>query len=197
MNTLILIGNIICMIGALFLTYSYYQIGVKINLKKGFYISSIGSSILIVGCIILSSYPFVALNVLWLIISMIGLKEVDLKTNSKYLISFAKKSSTLIITGLLINGLINVYLGDEDQAAWMTTGIYLFTYLLFSAKIMKREHYLAWCIPAFLLSIPHLLEVSNFAVILNEFVGASISIYSLILLTKYFNKYDLNGNADI
>jgi hypothetical protein len=184
---MILLGNIICFIGVCFLTYAHYNIGVKDNSNKGFFVSSIGASILIVGCFVLSSYPFVVLNILWLMISIIGYKKINIKSILLGSKKIKNIQANIILFGLLIHGLIQLYLNNNNEAAWMTTFIYLTSYLLFSTRIISRETYLTWCIPAFLISIPHLLEVSNFAVIINEFIGAVISVYSVSFFV--YNKF--------
>ncbi len=184
---MILIGNLICAVGALFLTYAHYNVGIKVNLRKGFYISAIGSGIITIGCLILSTAPYAALNLLWMIFSIIGYKEIEIKAIPQVSEKSKQIISTSILTGLLSYGVIQLYLNDNNQAAWMTTGIYLLSYLLFSTKTISRESYLTWCIPAFFISIPHLLDVSNFVVITNELIGVLISIFSIATFIK--NKY--------
>lgn len=187
---IILQANIINGIGVFFLIFAHAVLSFSNN-KYNFLISALGCVFLIIGSLILKSYPVVFLNSIWLILSLSAYFEKKIlpeKINNNFL--YALHFSFLIgilSVCLYLFEIKSVFINFENLAAFQTTFIYLFAYVLFIEKIITKKEYLIWTTLGFFILLPHLIFYFQYSVLFNEVFGAILGILGIIKIIKKEN----------
>jgi hypothetical protein len=170
----ILLANIINAIGSGLCIWAHGQISMGDNDKKGYWLYVIGCGVLIVGSVMLLSWPVVVLNVLWAGLSIMALRKENYFKN----IPDSMMQLSLYLSAAI--GLICLAVGEYDGAAYMTTYIYFIAYAQLCAEMRSKLNYLTWCSVGFLLLIPHLVVVFQYSVLASESLGFVIGIIAII-----------------
>lgn len=184
-DNVVVLANTINFIGVLLLLGSHTVISLS-GSKLGFILSALGGIIVASGSYLLGSYPIVFLNVVWLVISFVGLhnhgKE---KTYSKikekdFYLTFALLSSVIVIA--------YTYLKNLDLLAYYASFLYIASYGLFAAKRIEKDVYLTCCFIGFFFILPHLIEKQQYSVMINEGYGAVVSLLGILKAKKILAK---------
>lgn len=183
----IVIANIINGVGVFLLIMAHAFLSLS-NSKYNFIISALGCFLVIIGSVILESYPIVVLNFLWMVISIYAFfdkKILPKSINKKYL--FLLYLSFLLGLISVLCHFLNIkieLINFESIAAYQTTFIYLFAYVLFVEKIIIKKEYLIWTTLGFFILFPHLMYNFQYSVLFNEVIGAIIGILGIIKIKK-------------
>jgi hypothetical protein len=170
----VLLANIINAVGSVLCIWAHGQISMGENDKRGYWLYVIGCGVLIVGSIMLLSWPVVVLNVLWAGLSIMALREENY---------FKNIPDNLMQLSLYLSAIVGVaclVVGEYDGAAYMTTYIYFIAYAQLCAKLRSKLNYLTWCSIGFLLLIPHLLIAFQYSVLASESLGFVIGIIAIV-----------------
>lgn len=165
------VANSINAIGAILSFWATYAIGASHSRSRVFLLMGCYGALLTVGSAMLGSYPTAVLNVLWLGVAALGY------VNWEY--PKATKNFRFLLPIITILGFFALALGKYTLAAYACTAIYIFGIILFSAHHISRVSYLAWCLLAFLLLFPHLVEYKSYAVLIQESISAFLTLCAI------------------
>ena len=187
---IILQANIINGVGVSFLILAHAVLSFSNN-KYNFLISALGCFFVIIGSLILKSYPVVFLNLIWLILSLSAYFEKKIlpeKINNNFLYTLHFSFLIGILSVCLhLSGIKSIFIDFESLAAFQTTFIYLFAYVLFIEKIITKKEYLIWTTLGFFILFPHLLFHFQYSVMFNEILGAILGILGIIKIVRKEN----------
>ena len=187
----ILFANIINGFGVFFLILAHSMLSLA-DTKYNFIISAFGCFLVMVGSIMLKSYPVIWLNLIWRIISLWAYFDKNLlpeNLSEKYLILlYISFIVGIISVGFHFTGL-NLFIIDfENIAAYQTMFIYVFAYSLFVSKVIDKRQYLIWTTLGFFILFPHLILHFQYSVLFNEIFGAVVGILGIIRLNRKIKK---------
>jgi len=182
----VLLANGINLIGVALLIASHTILSISES-KSTYILSIIGGSIIITGSLILKSYPPVALNVFWVLISILGLLKKDSVSISQFRDYQKHTVIFIVITSsvfLLISNIYLVNLSFVDSISIATTFIYSAGYLSLIIGLISKRMYLNFCLVGFVLFVPHLVDKMQLTLLVNEFYGAIIAFFGVWKLRK-------------
>jgi hypothetical protein len=179
-------ANAIAGVGVLLLLLGHYFVS-REKCRPGYWLAAGGGLLVMIGSMILESWSVVALNLVWIGLSLEGLRllgrERQISAKSQSRDEAFKK--LLPITFLV--GMVLMVTGYYDLSAWACTAIYLVGYWLLTTKRMSNAEYMLWTFLGFFLLIDHLVERQSYSVLFNETLGALVSLSAL---TGYLQKSD-------
>jgi hypothetical protein len=152
--------------------HSFISLSKNEKVGHGFYV--ISCILIIIGSILLSSWPIVATNAGWMIIAIFGLTSLRLN----FSVDFMKTFPFLLKLSLLF-GVVSLFLGDYDLAGFAVTAIYIIAYSLLVSGRFTNINYVWWCSVSFLMLIPHLLSADQYSILVGESIGFAIGIVGL------------------
>lgn len=167
------VANILNAFACLLNIWAHAQIGLGNDDTRGYWLYVFSGSILIIGSCMLGSWPIVALNAMWVVISIYGLLARPV---------FRKTPPALIQSVYLAAavGVFSLGLGFNDIAAIMTTYIYFIAYALLNSQLYSKKQYLIWCSVGFVLLVAHLIEVNQYSVLASESLAFCVGVIALI-----------------
>jgi hypothetical protein len=182
----VIVGNIISGIGVFFLIAGHFIIsqeketlGIKLSVTGGLFVG--------IGAIFLTSWPILGLNIFWIVIGLYGLYE-----RTKKIQNINKRSSSVYVnflfTTIFLIGIFFSILGNYNVAAWFCTALYLLAFALFSNKYINNLEYMIWTFLGFFLLLEHLIVKHNYSVLINESIGALISLRGVLFHIKRIKK---------
>lgn len=153
----------------------------------GFKLSIVACLLIAIGSTILESWPVVALNVIWGIVSIMGLSSKKERFDKGIFVRSFLFSATVV-------GVYFLCAVNFSGAAWITTIIYIVGLIGFSLQLIERKEYLYWTIIGFLILVPHLIEYFQYSLLFREGVGAFIGTIGLWKINKSkIHKKDLKN----
>lgn len=173
---LLLLGNVLCAIGALFSFYATYKLGFAEDKQEVFKFSSVSCAFLLVGSAMLASWPAVALDVVWLFLSILGYKD---KPMPKCFIIMKKALWVFFVAGVAA-----MLVGEFSLAAIMCACIYVVAYSSFAGGFMSRSGYIIWCLLGYVLFVPHLYEVQSYSVLGMETISFILAVIGWFKLSS-------------
>ncbi len=181
MNDVVLLANIMSGVGSFVLFAGYAVLTILSKHKLGFFLSGIGSFILIISFYILDSYAFVLLNVVWVLISINGyyccMKDSDVDVD--------RKPEIIVFTFLILvlPGVIMLALGYHTIVSWFSISIMLMSYFSFASQKIFKIDYIIFTLIANLLCLIHLVEIQNYASLIQTLISIIIS-FNMIMKEK-------------
>jgi len=178
-----LIGNTINALGVLMLMSGHISISLQNN-KYAFLLSAFGSFLVMIGSVFLQSYPVFGLNLVWMLLSLSAYYDYTIIRINKFPHSILK-----VIFAIGVISVFMEYWGYEkilfnNISGWCVTLIYLIAYYLFAQKMLSKKNYLIWTTLGFFLIISHLIEYSQYAVMVEEIVGTVVGIIGIIKIMR-------------
>lgn len=178
MNSVI-VANALCAAGVAFLLIGHYFVSVE-KFNKGYGSAAAGGVLVMLGSAILSSWSVVFLNLIWVYLSLLGLKrlkedKVETTTNDSLGHYLARLLPIAFVVGIVLS-----VTGHDDLAAWACTVIYLLGYWLLTTKRIGNPEYMLWTFLGLFLLINHLVDHHSYSVLANETIGAIISLRGLL-----------------
>jgi hypothetical protein len=176
MDLLVVVANCLNGVGALASFYANYLIGFGANKTRVFQFNALCAILMIMGCSMLQSWPTVILNVLWLGVSFLGIKETKSPNGVKWL--------TVVLYVLIAWAMHAVVTGEVEKAGYLMVALFFVSYFMFSIKAMSKLEYLWWSTVGTVLFIPHLLTFNNYSIMIKEGVSFIIGLVSMYPLYK-------------
>lgn len=180
-----MIANLVNLVGVILLVMSHTILSVSES-KSTYILSILGGTIVIVGSLILKSYPPVVLNVFWVLISILGLLKRESLTNEK-----PKRPKVTLLFILLIPIIILLlgyfYLVEiefVDLISMATAFIYSAAYLSLTLNLISKKNYLLLCLLGFVLFIPHLIDKLQLTLLVNEIYGAAVAFFGIVKIHR-------------
>lgn len=178
MNSVI-VANALCAAGVAFLLIGHYFVSIE-KFNKGYGSAAAGGVFVMVGSAILASWSVVFLNLIWVYLSLSGMRRLKDDTSA----SVRNESLSHYLAKLLpiafVVGIVLSVTGYDDLAAWACTVIYLLGYWLLTTKRIGNPEYMLWTFLGFFLLINHLVDHHSYSVLANETIGAVISLRGLL-----------------
>lgn len=188
-----MLGNTINLAGIALLFFAHILLSLSDKRDRLAYaISGTGAVIVGIGSYLLTSYPIVILNAFWAFLSfsraMLGNREIPWLAR----LSSAISNPTLFrclspqwIVGLILfsTGILSFALGPES-IAYLGSTLYVLSYFALTAHLIKKYSYLLIGLAGYGMLVPHLVEVSSWAVLANETLGAMIGAAGLFRLWR-------------
>lgn len=172
-------ANLLSALGAIFLFAGYYQVSMKKQEKTGLKLSGIGSFIMIFAFYLFDSYAFIALNIIWLGISIYGIFNRNESTNKPIPHENVTKGGHGILISLVFLSAILLLTGEYEALSWTIISIMVLSYLLFSAKAFTSTQYVLYSMIANVISFPYLYSIGNMSSIIQTGISIYISGLSL------------------
>jgi hypothetical protein len=172
----VFIANAINGVGALFSFYATYLLGFGVDEKKVFKNSAISAGLLIVGSAMLGSWPAVFLDVIWVCISLLGMRGWELP-------NFAKRIP-LALYPMAVVGAISFAYGSYTLSAFMCAGIYIVGFACLSSKSISNKSYIIWCLIGYIFFVPHLIQADSYSILFEETVSVFLGLGSLFNLIR-------------
>lgn len=178
-ETTVLLANTINGVGVVGLIISHFLVA-QSKMTQGFVFSLAGGALVATGSALLLSWPVVFLNVVWALIALLGLVR-----SKSPITQPASPSSMASLLLLCIYMLVFLYFSlfysfiGHEFSGWVATGFYVSSFILLSLGIFQSRHYLFVCLLGYFLLIVHLILTNNYAVLLNETIGALIGIWGV------------------
>lgn len=154
--------------------------------NKNFMVSALGCLLVMIGSIMLESYPVIFLNLIWTIISLFAYFDKQLLPEhlSKKFLSLLYISFSVGIVSVILHFTKFEIFDFQNIAAYQTMFIYVFAYSLFVSKVIDKRQYLIWTTLGLFILFPHLILHFQYSVLFNEIFGAVVGILGIIRLTK-------------
>ena len=178
--TLIWVANAINAIGIPLSFCATYSVGASHDMKRVFTFACGNAVALTVGSLMLGSYPLVVLNVLWLLLSIAGYYQVVYPSWVHCM--------RHILPVLAVLGILSLVSREYTWAAYVCMSMYVVSFVLFSARTLKRLGYLSWCVLAYFFTVPHLIEYSSFAILAQETFLVLVSLHAIFQLRRSGSK---------
>lgn len=183
-NGLSAMGVVLLLIGHYFVSGERY--------RPGYWAAAAGGFLVMLGSILLESWAVVALNLVWIGLSLEGLRlmgrEKVITPGRDRLRGHLKK----LLPMTFLVGMVLMVTGHYDLSAWACTVIYLLGYWLLMTKQLSNPEYMLWTFLGFFLLINHLVAYQSYSVLFSETLGPLISLRALI---GYFLALDKTKTA--
>lgn len=177
----VFIGNGLSGIGVLLLLTGHYFVS-KERQRAGFQTSAAGGLLVMAGSVLLASWSVVFLNIVWVGLSLEGLRQLGKEPVEPVgLGASLGKFLNQMLPVTFVVGMVLVFSGHSDLAAWACTAIYLIGYWLLTTRRISNPEYMLWTFLGFFLLISHLIAHQSFSVLFNETLGAIISLRALLV----------------
>lgn len=178
----VLLANAINGIGVLGLIMGHFLIA-RSKMLHGFLCSSLGGVFVAIGSAILGSWPVVTLNVIWFLIGVIGFIRTKKQSGSGPVATHSRHSDLVFVVLYTVLFFVAYSLfslmGNHGLGAWTATAFYLTSFVLLSTGKIQSRHYLFIGVLGYLLLLMHLILSQNYAVLVNETIGAVIGLYGI------------------
>lgn len=184
MEDTVFIGNVISTIGAILLFLGYFEITIRNKEKSGIILSGLGSFVMCFAFYLLDSMAFLTLNVIWTMISIHGYLNRNTKEKENKKVKSNKWLNLSIYALLALPGAVFIILNEPDIVSWLSIGIMLVSYFTFAWKKMERLDYITFSIVANVLCVFHMIDIQNYASIIQTIINVGISIYAIVKAKK-------------
>lgn len=163
---------------------------------KGFTAAAAGGFLVMIGSALLESWSVVVLNLVWIGLSLEGIRMLGKEPVSNPAKAAVNGYMKTLLPITFVVGMVLMVTGYYDLSAWACTVIYLLGYWLLTTKRLTNQEYMLWTFLGFFLLLQHLVEHQSYSVLVNETIGALISLRALHRYLTNNEKSDLVSGSD-
>lgn len=192
--TTLLLANLLSGVGVVLLLLGHYFVSGERH-RNGYRAAAAGGLLVMLGSILLESWSVVFLNLVWIGLSLEGLRLLGRENVSPRLSERLALYLNKLLGLTFAAGMVLMVLGYADLSAWTCTVIYLLGYGLLTSKRLSSAEYMLWTFLGFFLLIDHLIEHQSYSVLFNESLGALISLQALLKYLRAGTKPSEGENA--
>lgn len=176
-------------IGTLIYLIAHAYISLSATWIRGLYytLNLVAASLLAVSSLYIKSYQSFAINLFWMIVSLLLLFSIDLSRFSFSLVLYraAIMACFLSLGYFVVQGLVIGFIG------WVSVFVFCASYFLFTSEKMRRSEYLLWQAFAATAIIPQAWIDSNWPIVGLEVCWAGVSMFGFARL-KFGVSYHAN-----